>query len=154
MDEGKLSLVAVMNRRALNLTVIALASVILLTSACQNINFRLNEDGAVESMRHIRTAQQTYKGTQSTGRYGTLKELSEAGLLKPTLADGVDQGYRFDIRVSGNSYKAFAVPIEYGQTNYKGTGRVSLYVDETGVIRGADKGGKEADAGAEPLVEK
>jgi hypothetical protein len=124
------------------------ATAIFLIVLWQIATHRLNEEKAFDTMKVIRSAQQACK--EAKGRYGTLKELADAGLIKPALSDGRDWGYRFEIRVTGNSYSAVAVPEKYGARRYTGTGGISLYVDETGVIRGEDKGGREANANDPP----
>lgn len=126
-------------------------TLISISTACQNFNFRLNEGGALDSIKKIRAAEQAYKAAKGAGKYGTLEELAEAGLIKPGLSDGRDRGYRFRVAVTGNSYSATAAPEEYGETAYKGTGGVSYFVDETGVIRWHYQDGAEANSGDSPL---
>ena len=41
--------------------------------------------------------------------------------------------------VAGDKYEVTATPTEYGKT-----GRQSFYLDESGIIRGADHGGEPA----------
>ena len=132
----------------LKLTVLALIGI---SAACQNLSHRLNQEGALESIKNIRAAEQTYKVTKGAGKYGSLKELAEAGLVKNNLSEGHDLGYRFNIKVIGNSYMATAVPEAYGENAYKGTGAISYFVDETGVIRWGDKKGAEANSNDPPL---
>lgn len=133
--------------KTIAIIVIALHSVI----ACNNINVRLNVEQAVLSIKNIRDAQANFKATSNAGRYGTLKELANAGFISPPLADGIDQGYKFEIRLGSDSYEAFAVPLEYSESANSGTGYLSLYVDTSGVIRGGDKRGAEANANDEPF---
>ena len=102
-------------------------------------------------MQDIRAAQQRYKSTKGVGKYGSLRELVEADLLKSSLSNGEESGYRFAIRTSDMGYVATAVPLKYG---VGGTGFFSYYVDETGTIRAADKNGEEAGKDAPPISEK
>jgi hypothetical protein len=124
------------------------AAAIFLIVFFQIATHRLNEEKAFDTMKLISSAQRACK--EAKGRYGTLKELADAGLIKSALSDGRDGGDRFEIRVAENSYSAVAVPEKYGARRYTGTGGISLYVDETGVIRGEDKGGREANANDPP----
>lgn len=86
-------------------------------------------------------------------RYGTLEELAAAGLLESALIDATDYGYRFQIRVRDDAYEAVAIPLKYGKTHYEGTGTMSLYLDNSGIVRGDDKQGAEATAHDSSLIE-
>jgi hypothetical protein len=112
---------------------------ILAVSCNKGIKVRLNEEVAIAWMMKIRGAQQKYKGTTGFGKYGSLNDLVKAGLLKAALNDGLDHGYRFEIRVGGDKYVAIAVP-----TTYEETGYTSFFLSESGIIRGKWKGGGEA----------
>jgi len=127
-------------------TIFALACFVV---SCHQVTYRRNELNAIDSIKAIKLAQQTYKNTK--GKYGTLKELAEAGLIKAALSDGHYSGYRYDIRVASNSYAALATPEEYGKTIGSSTGGISLFIDETGIIRHGFKQGKEATVNDEPL---
>ena len=78
------------------------------------------------------------------GNYGTLEELVKRSFVSKDLIE--NYGYRFDVIVSGNSFQATAVPIEYGKT-----GRLSFFIDESGVLRGGDHGGGAATSLDDPL---
>ena len=117
--------------------------------ACNNLNVRLNTDVAFDSIKKIRDAETKFK--KQTGAYGTLKELSEVRLIDSSLASGTYYGHKYEVRAKKNSYVAVTVPIEYGENAYHGTGYVSLYVDETGVVRGGDRKGAEANVNDEAI---
>ncbi|MCI0487937.1 MAG: DUF4190 domain-containing protein [Blastocatellia bacterium] len=111
----------------------------------------VNEAIAIEQMREIALAQSTYQSDEGGGvEFATKEELVAAGYL--TWPDEMD-GYRFTIRVVRSarnkpaSFQAVAVPVDYGWD-----GRRSFYVDESYVIRYADKGGREADVYDEPIA--
>lgn len=126
-------------------------TILLIGQACNNLSYRWNVKQAVSSMRRIREAENIFKAGKSIGRYGTLEELANAGLIDAALASGTHNGYRFNVTIAENSYKATAVPIEYSGNAYSGTGYLSLYMDESGMIRGGDKGGAAATAQDEPF---
>ena len=71
-------------------------------------------------------------------RYATLEELESFQLFKVQIEKS---GYKLDLIVSGDRYEATATPIEYGKS-----GRLSFYIDQSGVIREGDHGGKPATA--------
>lgn len=110
-----------------------------------------NERSAVSNLRAIYNAQMSYQSTTGNGYYATLNQLGEQGLVPPNIVQGVSGAYRFEINLKGEShttYEATATPIEYGRT-----GRISFFVDESGVLRGADKKGQPANVN-DSLIEK
>jgi hypothetical protein len=104
-----------------------------------------NQSWTVSVMRGIMGAEGAYQATTGNDNFGTLQQLGEQGLVDYILAEGHRYGYLFKVRVekgsseSPASYEAVAVPRKYGRTGLK-----SFYINETGVLRGADKGGAEA----------
>jgi hypothetical protein len=55
-------------------------------------------------------------------------------------------GYKIGISVSGNRYELTAVPVEYGKT-----GRLSFFLDDSGVLRGGDHAGGAATIADKPV---
>lgn len=110
------------------------------------------EIGAVSVMRIFSGAQSTYLATIGEGSYGNLSQLLDAGLVGASLSAGVNCGYIFSVVVvapTANSPAGFrvkSIPEQYGIS-----GSRSFYVDETGVVRGADRGGAEATADDPPI---
>jgi hypothetical protein len=98
------------------------------------------------TLRTLLSAEATYQATAGQGDYGTIEELGKQGLVDFVLAEGHRFGYLFRVRLekfsseSTASYKIVAVP-----RTYRRTGRRSFYLDQTGVIRYADKKGAEAN---------
>lgn len=112
-----------------------------------------NEASAINILRTIAASEATYQSTSGNGEFGTLRELANAQLIDVRLARGTRNGYRFMVRVKPTlspdepaSYEAVAMPISYRRSGLR-----SFYIDETGVIRFADKRGAEADADDAPL---
>jgi hypothetical protein len=66
------------------------AAAIFLIVFFQIATHRLNEEKAFDTMKLISSAQRACK--EAKGRYGTLKELADAGLIKSALSDGRDGG--------------------------------------------------------------
>ena len=102
-----------------------------------------NERMAIGMMYTIVSAEGEYK-KKSNGICGTLEELIAADLLPKELMDR--SGYRFDVTVSGDKFELSAVPLEYGKS-----GKLSLFLDHTGVLRGGDKGGASASSSDPPI---
>jgi hypothetical protein len=72
------------------------------------------------------------------GKFGNLAELITAGLIPKDIESTESTGYRFQINKSADAKTWFATaePVQYGRT-----GRLSFYLDSTGV-RSGDTGGK------------
>lgn len=123
------------------------------TTRQQRALIRHNEAGAIASLRTLSSAEATYQSTAGNGEYGTIEELGEQKLIDYVLAEGHRYGYLFKVRrekrstESQSSLEIFAIPRTYGVT-----GRRSFYIDETGVIRAADKQGAEANRTNDSLV--
>jgi hypothetical protein len=124
--------------------VVALLITLFVPMACQHLTYRANQDKAESSMKALRTAETEFP-TQK-GRYGALEELIATRLINSIPASGIKDGYRFNVRVKENGFEATAVPLKYNES-----GSWSFYVDESNVIRGNVKEGREADASDPPL---
>jgi hypothetical protein len=99
-----------------------------------------DELAARSRLQAIVTAEAGYQATAPAGEYATLEELIAKGLTSdPT--EGKLARYRFEVKVTPHGFEATAVPEKYGVS-----GNRSFFVDETRVIRGADKGGAKATA--------
>lgn len=112
---------------------------------CTNLSIRLNIESAVNSLRSVRVAEESYRGKLAPHKYGTLEELYKAGLIDAELGSGTKAGYRFELVASKTSFKLTATPIQYGST-----GDWSFYLDESGVIRGQTSN-REANAEDSPI---
>ena len=90
-----------------------------------------------ELFKRITLAQVVYS-QQHNGQYGNLAELVTAGLVPKDLEGTESTGYRFQVNKSadGKTWNATAEPAQYGRT-----GKLSFYLDSSGVKSG-DNGGK------------
>ena len=106
-----------------------------------------NEASAIKGLKVIFYAEQIKHN--EIKKYVPLDELfSEAdAFLSPGKSN---PDYRFEVRVKGDgkSFEAVANPAEY-----KKTGRRSFYMNEQGVIHGADKAGGEGTP-TDPEIER
>jgi type II secretory pathway pseudopilin PulG len=111
-----------------------------------------NEGATIKALRTIHSAEATYQARRGDGDYGTLTDLHGDSLISADLASGVKSGYRFKVEVLSRTkdrpagFEVVAVPTEYGST-----GRRSFFIDETGVIRGEDRHGLEANRSTPPV---
>ena len=101
-----------------------------------------NEGSAIGVMMMINHAQNEYKKT--SGSYGTMDQLIAAKVLQKEFFE--NNGYKFEILVSGDKFEVLAAPIEYGKN-----GKMSYYMDQTGVLRGADHNGASANSSDPPI---
>lgn len=94
-----------------------------------------NEIAAIRMLTMLDEAQEIYKAREGKGSYATLEQLKKRGYSFQ------NDHYRIELTASGDKYEATATPIHYGQS-----GRRSFFIDESGVIRAADHGGRPASA--------
>lgn len=108
-----------------------------------------NEGSAIYSLRQISAAQAVYQS--NFGKYGTLHELAAQNLIDPKLATGTKSGYHFAIELTTDEDNAEGFVVTGIPVTYRSTGRRSFYVDETQIIRAADRSGGLASEVDEPL---
>ncbi|MCU1268034.1 MAG: hypothetical protein JWM21_4352 [Acidobacteria bacterium] len=121
-----------------------LASVAGAASATKEPPPEMNEAIAVSMLHMIASAEATYQSTGGKGSYGSLDKLVEAKLV---VRESLEKyGYRFEITASGNQFEATATPVEYGKT-----GKLSYFIDQSGVVRSGDHGGGAASPSDKPF---
>jgi hypothetical protein len=103
-----------------------------------------NERMAMGFMYMIAQTEEQYKADKGAGSYGTMEQLIEAELVSKELIEG--SGYRFELTVTGDKFEVSAVPLEYGKS-----GKLSLFIDSTRVLRGGDRGGAPATSSDPPI---
>jgi hypothetical protein len=118
--------------------------------AQQTAKMRGNEAKAMSAIQILAMKEAEYK--EGNGRYATLEEMKS----KPTLmAIGrrgeafnfyMAEGYDIRLDASGDKFEITATP-----NGYPKQGRRSFYVDQTGVLRGGDTGGKPATSESDPV---
>jgi hypothetical protein len=102
-----------------------------------NARIDTHHDEVQAMLKRITLAQIVYSQGHN-GRFGDLAALIAAGLIPKDLEGTESTGYRFHINVSpdAKTWTAAAEPAQYGRT-----GRLSFFMDHTGV-RSGDKAGK------------
>jgi hypothetical protein len=96
------------------------------------------------ALYEIQDAEETFKDEKKKGRYGTLEELIAEKILERGFAEHL--GYQIELNASGEKFDVMATPKEYGKS-----GRLSFFLDETGMMRAADHKGKAAGASDPPV---
>lgn len=104
----------------------------------------MNEVRAQSILRMIVSAEETYKVTKGDGSYGTLEQLIAENLISKEVVAA--HGYKIELTASNTRFEATAIPTEYGKT-----GKVSFFVDQSGVLRSGDHGGGPATIADKPL---
>jgi hypothetical protein len=80
----------------------------------------------------------------NSGKYATMEQLVAAGhLTRPP--DGLRYTFTLTLAPDGNGYTVSATPQQYGPD-----GQRSFFLDQSGVIRGANHGGSPATAADPP----
>lgn len=102
-----------------------------------------NEAVARGLLRTVVSAEATFHATKGDGHFGTLDELLSEGLINKDVLE--KYGYKLDLMASSNKFEATATPREYGKT-----GRLSFFIDESGVLREGDHGGGAATISDQP----
>lgn len=119
-----------------------------------NIDTRLNIELAIENTRAIRDAQRQYQ--KSNGRYGSLNDLVAARLIDRNLEDGQDSEYIFELTAETEHYQLVAFPTKVMNNNGGGNSEareeLSLYVDETGVVKASVDPKKRAGPDSFPVA--
>ncbi len=104
----------------------------------------MNEQIAMSMLRGVQSAEATYQATEGNGSFASLDQLTKTNLISKDLWN--KYGYRLEVNAFGDRFEATATPIEYAKT-----GRRSFYIDQTGVLRGDDHAGGNANVGDKPV---
>ena len=93
----------------------------------------------IEDLLKRLVAVEVVYAQQNNGTFGDLAALIKATLMSNEVSDPKGLGYNFQITVGagGKSYVATAEPTRHGHT-----GKLSFWMDQTGVIKKVDNGGK------------
>lgn len=110
-------------------------------------------DQAMAHLRIIAAAEFTYYATAGNGHYGTLDQLFEAELIdQRVLESGYFTYHRTVVATTKPSlinpatFKVWSTP-----TSYRTSGVLSFFIDDTGVLRGSDRGGEMAHEDDPPI---
>lgn len=103
-----------------------------------------NDRTAMGVMYAIAQAEMEYKKTKGNGSCATLDQLIAANMFPKEITEKT--GYKFDLTVSGDKFELSGVPLEYGKS-----GTLSLFIDQTFILRGGDRSGGAATASDPPI---
>ena len=106
-----------------------------------------NETAVIARLISIAKAEALYAATEGNGSYGTLDQLIEQHDLVDPSQGKFGQSYRIEVTLKPvGGFEVTAVPV-----NYPITGRRSFFVDDSNVVRAADKEGRPATAQDPPI---
>jgi hypothetical protein len=104
------------------------------------------ETAVMARLVSIATAELAYQ-TTSDGSFATIEELLEKGFLMSDPSQGkFAQAYKIELVLKPYRFELTATPVKYPIT-----GRRSFFVDESRVIRAADRDGQPATASDPPI---
>ncbi|HEX6183151.1 MAG TPA: hypothetical protein VFZ44_04505 [Pyrinomonadaceae bacterium] len=106
----------------------------------------MGETMAFYTLQRIAAAELRYKDEKKKGRFGTLEELIAEELLEKDFLGSLE--YKVELNASSDKFEVTATPKTYGKT-----GRRSFFIDQTEVLRAADRRGERATAD-DPKVEQ
>lgn len=113
-----------------------------------------NERFVLRAVRTLHGAEATYQATSGNGNYGSLGALEQSQLIDSALATGNKFGYIFVVSVTPFTTGSPAtLTVTATPRAYRKTGRRSFFIDTSGVMRGADKGGQLATV-ADPIIDE
>lgn len=112
-----------------------------------------NERCTASDLRSLVSIETRFASTNWQNNYGTFEELHNASLIRDDMATGPSRGYYYAVTVYfavlpdiPSRFQISATPADYGVT-----GRISYFIDQTGVLRGGDKNGQRAGASDPPI---
>jgi len=121
---------------------------------CTNGSIVQNERCSIENLRLMYSAEVTYGATVGNGNYGSSQQLYTANLIPGHLAGGFATGYLYVLSyVAASSGAPATFNLRTHPHTYGVTGVRSFYIDQNGVLRGADKQGAFADQNDPPINE-
>ena len=124
-----------------NLVLLAVAGI----SAASNPSpLVASERSAIGSMYTIASAENQYRAGKGAGSFGTLEQLQAEGLIAQDTAE--PSGYKVNLTLLGATFELTATPREHGKT-----GRISYFINETNILRGADHVGGMATSSDPPI---
>jgi hypothetical protein len=99
----------------------------------------IEHEGDVEDLLKRLVVLEGIYSQQHAGIYGEISALISAGMLSTDAVDPKLSGYNFHITLTkdGKGYVANAEPARHGRT-----GKLSFRMDQTGLIKSSDTGGK------------
>lgn len=135
------------------MVVVAVISIIAAMALPNLIRSKMaaNEAGAIQSLRTLVSAEDTFRNTEGLNRYGSLAELRDVNppCIDPALGSGTAAGYTITVvgAPASDTWAAVAIPNVVGSTGNRG-----FYVDQSGVIRYSNNG--SAPDGSAPEINR
>jgi hypothetical protein len=106
---------------------------------CAFFSIDQNESCTIGAIGTLHTAEMTYAATVGNGQYCLIAALYQARLIDMVLGVGAKHGYSYTVTFTTGpspTFQLYATPMNYGVTGIR-----SFFIDQTGILRGADRGG-------------
>ena len=116
--------------------------------SCAGTKDRLNLINALDRMREIRKAEEVYKQSSGKDLYGNLMQLTNSNLIRKGLEDGIEDEYRFVLKVHDAGYSLRVSPLKQP---FNDDSDATFFMDETGVIRSSARANDPAGRRSEPI---
>jgi hypothetical protein len=109
---------------------------------------------SMADLRVIVSAEFTYAATAGNGHFATLDQLHEAGMIDDRVwySDFFTYHYVRVTTIKPTLTTPAAFKIWSTPTVYLTSGVLSLFIDDTGVLRGSDRGGQQAHEDDPPIM--
>lgn len=113
---------------------------------------RLRTNSIIQDITKFRDAEQIYKDKYGNGSYASVNELIDKGLLETRFADLEEHGYRFNLIVERQYYNLPVTPAtNETKSHSKDDDELSLFVDDSGIIRASVKPNNPATSKSSPI---
>ncbi len=136
----------------MKLSVLIILFATLVLSGC-GIPSRVRTSSIIRDVQLFRDSQQIYK--VKYGTYASVEDLIDKKLLETRFADLEEHGYRFNLMAGKEIYMLSVVPeAEENKADSDDNEELSLYVDESGVVRAGIKRNTPANSKSNPISPK
>lgn len=120
----------------------------VLDSCSPTIAYSYGEQ-AMQDLRTIASAEYTYQATVGNGFFGSFDQLVEAGLVSENLR------FNYHLLLVSTTKPTLVTPATFKVWStpsfYRASGVLSFFIDDTGVLRGADHAGQPANEDDPPI---
>jgi hypothetical protein len=116
---------------------------------CAFFGINQNESCTISAIGTLHSAELAYAATVGKGQYCLIAALYNARLIDMVLGAGAKHGYSYSVTFTTGpspTFQLYATPMNYGVTGIR-----SFFIDQTGVLRGADRGGFPAEPTDPPI---
>ena len=127
---------------------------ILLLFGCGLPN-KIRVSSIIKDAETFRDAEQIYKEKFGNGNYGSIQNLVDNNLLEERFSDGLEHGFKFNLTIEKGNYTLSIIPENVENKVFsEDDEELSLFVDNSGVIRASVKPNVQANSKSSPINPK